>query len=617
MTSDGALQCQSLLTANQISARPLFDLRYLRVDCSDSHDVLALQSLIDSTRGPNALEEAHIGLFRASFVHGFIHNPLSFKTCTALKNFHLTIWLHRSFSSSQPVDIIYGINLIATLPPGLQHITIWMRKHRNFSLELHRIESESINWERLDDVLSSFPNLRRQFDPVDLRPRTTYSPNRGVLRLRSAPPHTFNYLCVSIYVMYEALRDLLSHVVPSRIDQVPISAENLSMATLHFLPHTVMLYLSRKRGTDILRKLLCPLAVMITLRSTFKYTTSEMEHPALGYIRGIVGLAIVVASIDLAFVPKRNLKSDETSIPDTEDFLAELKKSWDASFTVRGIGWKFGEGVHLSTEGTNLKRSEFLFMKFLATLKHLVILEICHAIFMHVPGATSRAGGSIFFQHLPTVQKYTLSTILCFIFSVYLVSFLTMVFDILAIFGVGILGQSPAVWPPLMDNPWSSTSLHEFWGKRWHHMARRTLIVAGGMPGRFVAGHVGEVVGVFVASGLLHELSLYVFDRQLDYQNLLFFTMQAVGMICEEIYRYVTGRRLGGMLGRVWTVFFIAVLGQLAVDAWLSRGMLAGSGAFLPGIQPFVIALIGKGVSLSGADLLILDNTSFNTTPIQ
>ncbi|KAI0786724.1 hypothetical protein C8Q75DRAFT_264148 [Abortiporus biennis] len=70
MTSDGALQCQSLLTANQISARPLFDLRYLRVDCSDSHDVLALQSLIDSTRGPNALEEAHIGLFRASFVHG-------------------------------------------------------------------------------------------------------------------------------------------------------------------------------------------------------------------------------------------------------------------------------------------------------------------------------------------------------------------------------------------------------------------------------------------------------------------------------------------------------------------------------------------------------------------
>lgn len=43
-------------------------------------------------------------------------------------------------------------------------------------------------------------------------------------------------------------------------------------------------------------------------------------------------------------------------------------------------------------------------------------------------------------------------------------------YHVMAFIGVAVLGESSSEWPRLMNQPWRSTSLLEFWGKRWHQV---------------------------------------------------------------------------------------------------------------------------------------------------
>lgn len=133
----------------------------------------------------------------------------------------------------------------------------------------------------------------------------------------------------------------------------------------------------------------------------------------------------------------------------------------------------------------------------------------------------------------------------------------------MSIVGVGFLCQSPAAWPPMMDNPWASTSLHELWSKRWHQLMRRSFIVAGGIPGQWVAGRAGRVLGTFIASGLYHDLAAYTLPGPMDFRPTLFFALQGVGVLLEDLYREITGRRVEGLAGRVWTYLFVIGFGQV------------------------------------------------------
>jgi len=158
-----------------------------------------------------------------------------------------------------------------------------------------------------------------------------------------------------------------------------------------------------------------------------------------------------------------------------------------------------------------------------------------------------------------------------------------------------MLGQSPEAWPPVFNSPWASDSLHDFWAKRWHQILRRILFVMGGTPGRWLAGEVGQLLGTFLASGLFHELGMYMVCRGLDHRVTFFFTIQGVGVLLERVYKRVTGRRVEGWFGRVWLWIFIFGFGQVCSDAWLSRGLGAADlipdhasplrGVFIPMIR--------------------------------
>jgi len=143
-------------------------------------------------------------------------------------------------------------------------------------------------------------------------------------------------------------------------------------------------------------------------------------------------------------------------------------------------------------------------------------------------------------------------------------------------------------WPPVMDDPWSSDSLHVFWSKRWHQLLRQTFMVYGGVPGKWLAGDFGMIFGAFLASGLYHELSVYAMGRGFDHRVTLFFLSQAFLLIGERYWRRLTGYRVGGWIGRYWVYTVIFFLGQPVSDAWHLRG-LGGGLVIPPWISPFRI----------------------------
>lgn len=146
-------------------------------------------------------------------------------------------------------------------------------------------------------------------------------------------------------------------------------------------------------------------------------------------------------------------------------------------------------------------------------------------------------------------------------------------------------------WGPLVDRPWASTSLHEFYGSRWQQIYRQHFLFIGGYPFQSIsrkiarwfplpgsesrntdrlvklAGDVGLVAGVFISSGILHNYPYYFYGPTIDPVTgvvlnatgipgrpiVLFFASQFVGMGFERLFRAVSGKAVGGWLGALWT----------------------------------------------------------------
>lgn len=276
----------------------------------------------------------------------------------------------------------------------------------------------------------------------------------------------------------------------------------------------------------------------------------------------------------------------------------------------RGHGWDFGKGVHLPKEHRPLERAGFLKATCKIFFKNFLLLDFLESCSKLVPALTSPSGGSMFLP-LPPVQRYTVSTALHILTGTALIASLEIAYAFVTLAGVGVFQQSPLLWPPFLDHPFSSDSLSDFWAKRWHQLLRRSFVVYGGYPafwlGSLVSKEVAKVfmvIGVFIASGLYHELSTDTMGRGFDKHITLFFVLQAFGVMGERVWYKVTGRKVQGWIGLIWVYFCIMVLGQPCgecscvdslsgrnplthpdqpkVDAWYNRGL--GTSVFIPAV---------------------------------
>jgi len=186
----------------------------------------------------------------------------------------------------------------------------------------------------------------------------------------------------------------------------------------------------------------------------------------------------------------------------------------------------------------------------------------------------------MFYSALSPSLRYTVSTVIHLITGTTLIAGFRMIYDLFTLIAVICLDSSPLSWPPIMGRPWHADSMHSFWAKEWHQVLRHTFMIFGGYPGMWIAGPHGMVFGAFLASGLFHSCSMYSADREFDYSTVIFFASQSLLLILERLWNRVTGKRVGGWIGRLWVYFVMFVGAQAMVDSWHRHGL--GGGVVIP-----------------------------------
>ncbi|KDE07759.1 hypothetical protein MVLG_02029 [Microbotryum lychnidis-dioicae p1A1 Lamole] len=156
-------------------------------------------------------------------------------------------------------------------------------------------------------------------------------------------------------------------------------------------------------------------------------------------------------------------------------------------------------------------------------------------------------------------------------------------------------------WAPLFDRPFEMSSVTEFWGKQWHALFRKPFTSVGYEPvvavvnavaGKKLGKSVGRTLGAVLVFGLsawMHDFGLWSARyglspspiRKLSFLQRhganLFFLLQALCIIFEQIYTRTTKRKVAGWWGRIWSLFVIVVLGSLlAGRSWIALGLVDG-----------------------------------------
>jgi hypothetical protein len=123
-----------------------------------------------------------------------------------------------------------------------------------------------------------------------------------------------------------------------------------------------------------------------------------------------------------------------------------------------------------------------------------------------------------------------------------------------------------------MNRPLWAISLSEFWGGRWNlafHDVGREFVFK---PLLRRWGVLAGTLGVFLFSGIVHEIPMSVATRQGLGLPTLYFLIQAGGVMLE---RSPVGKRFGlgrGLLGRAFAALAIlAPLGLLFHQAFLAQ----------------------------------------------
>ncbi|RXW21816.1 hypothetical protein EST38_g4048 [Candolleomyces aberdarensis] len=291
--------------------------------------------------------------------------------------------------------------------------------------------------------------------------------------------------------------------------------------------------------------------------------------------------------------------SEEPTSPKSYSIGQVAADALELTNNARGIGWNWSKGLYIPEE-TRPTHSRIAFI--LSTIPYYlfatIIFDSCHFAVQSFSPSTfgSGVGGTIFDSTLPPLQMYLRST------AITLLSGFTVCYNIQSLYyGFTIisltlpLGQTPEQWPPIFGaKPWSATSLSEFWSRKWHQLFRDLFVSVGYNPASYLFGHAAGVAAAFFVSTLLHVTGLWGMGRGGEFLcTAAFFMSNAFGIILERLWTRVTGRRVEGVWGNVWTLAWLLMSAQPLVDAWARTGMI-GTLFFSERLRP--VNLISRAV---------------------
>ena len=403
------------------------------------------------------------------------------------------------------------------------------------------------------------------------------------------------------YGAYQAFRT----VVPTEEDRIPLTLQNGIYPVLCYTPFIFLAYLARRPDTYFIRLLWLPTVITATLVSAYRfywvqpafnvYNWAQRKYPETlvpsvevthcSCYSDFFAAVIIAKSLQYALTEEGMLKVGETrpgvmkgktngqatvngfdpqlvqEPPSKNPYIATwLYDAIELAHTMRGVQWKFGRGIYIPKPIRPLERTPFLYATLISFVKNYLILDFLEVLLKFFPWVGTPAGGTIFYSFLTPSSRYTVSTVIHLITGTALIAGFRMVYDLISLIAVACLDSSPLSWPPIMGSPWRAESIHSFWAKEWHQLLRQTFMVFGGYPGMWIAGDYGMVFGTFLASGLFHSCSTYSARHGFDYSTVAFFASQGVVLVFERLWKRITGRRVGGWVGRLW-VYLVIIVG--------------------------------------------------------
>lgn len=300
------------------------------------------------------------------------------------------------------------------------------------------------------------------------------------------------------------------------------------------------------------------------------------------------GVTWMVTRTIIWTLARQPYKRDNVSATESTSIPMACWNVWDLLLNVRGIGWNWSQGIPIRRLSLQLQsRPRFLLFAITRFAFFWAMFDISmEALRAQFSAPSLRDMHTIFDHSLPPIPRYirTLQT-------VYLVLWVTYfgvegVYQLYSAIFVVLFWQSPSQWPPLFDKPWSSTSLSDLWGRRWHQMLRYSAVSLGGAPLACFFGRPGYVLGTFLYSGAAHCIPYLAYKRGVNpVFECGFFVMNAVGILLERAWSKVKGRRVGGVYGWMWTFLWVIIWAVPMVDQWAKTGRF-GMGAALGHFRP-------------------------------
>ena len=245
----------------------------------------------------------------------------------------------------------------------------------------------------------------------------------------------------------------------------------------------------------------------------------------------------------------------------------------DLLFNHRGLGWSWSSEPF----PRNPSPPPSLATQFFKLLVKITAFDAAHYLVQLMRPSTYRLeGDTIFDDTLDTLPRLIQVSCISLCGMVVIYASVDIMYQVCALVGQIFFGQSAAQWPRIANRPWMSTSVTEFWGKRWHQFFRHLFVVFGSRPGGKIAGWYGSVMGAYVVSAIMHVWGLWGLGRGTEFTHTGgFFIMVGLATILERKWKLWTGKAVTGVSGTHWATAWQLVWGSGMVDAWARRGMVA------------------------------------------
>lgn len=337
------------------------------------------------------------------------------------------------------------------------------------------------------------------------------------------------------------------------------------------------------------RLFLAPFAIQQFVQYAYGvYDTPGAEIDVGLAVVGIYGIMRVLETTFVSMADSEPARWVVTStgerLPLPTTFVGRVAYALDATTSLRGTSlfadthWDWAPRALLQQAATqSLPRWAFVRTRFASLLTQFLAIDAVDSIAKSRSWA--RAPPNPYpITSLPLHEQLIFSLCVCLQTALSISVPQTMV----AILAVAA-GLDSAGWPAMFDAPFAgTTSLREFWTRRWHLIFRRVF----GRLARAVP-LFPRAVTIFAFSALLHMLLMYRIDMHVPYSVdptrvffdtsiLKFFLSQPLGLFIEA---FVVLPLIGRLptewqknAGRIWAWTWMVWAGRYWSDVWIHRG---------------------------------------------